>query len=63
MAYLTKQSGYGIKVSGFFLTSRTDKIKTSALTPSKLFADEVGGNLAAGVGVGFAKQMKTWQSR
>lgn len=48
------------KVSGFF-TSLTDKIKNffGIDSPSKLFADEVGGNLAAGVGVGFAKQMKT----
>lgn len=48
------------KVSGFF-TSLTDRIKNffGIASPSKLFADEIGGNLAAGVGVGFAKQMKT----
>lgn len=48
------------QVSGFF-TSLTDRIKSffGIASPSKLFRDEIGANLAAGIGVGFEKQMKS----
>ena len=48
------------KVSGFF-KSLTDRIKNlfGIESPSKLFRDEIGENLAAGIGVGFTGQMKS----
>jgi phage-related protein len=47
------------QVSGFF-TSLTDRIKNffGIASPSKLFADEIGENLAAGIGVGFQDKMR-----
>ena len=47
------------KVSGFF-TTLTSKIKNffGIASPSKLFEDEIGANLAGGVGVGFVNEMK-----
>lgn len=48
------------QVSGFF-TSLTDRIKDffGIASPSKLFRDEIGANLADGIGVGFSGQMKS----
>lgn len=48
------------QVSGFF-TNLTDRIKNffGIESPSKLFRDEIGANLASGIGVGFEKQMKS----